>query len=267
LGAARTEAARDALLDALNHRVSRARMAAASALGNWRGDAAVGRALARVVRQDQSYYAVGSAAAALGRARFSGAAPVLKAALRRSSHREVIRQQALVGLARLGDGEELPTILAMARPGIHQRVRGQALALAAVLAMDLPKESRRPVRETAEERLRDPLYFVRRGAIQALQTLGDPAAIGELQAAAERDVEGAVRIEARVAIERLRAGGGPDEALKRLRDEVDELRRRERELSDRVSRLEPAPAAKRPTAKPKSTTTRSSRTGPKRRVR
>ena len=241
LGETRSPAARAALLEALEHPESKVRAAAARALGAWRADDEVGRALALVIQKDRSYLAAGNAAAALGRTRSRNAATELKKALQRDSQREVIRLSALAGLAALQDERQLPLILDMARPGPHQRVRSAALSRAADLARNLPPEQRRPVREVAEETLRDPLYFARRGAIDALRRLGDAGAIGALEAAVERDVEGAVRHEARVAIESLRAGATREEALKNLRDEVDALRRSGDELRSRLEKLEPAP--------------------------
>jgi aminopeptidase N len=241
LGEARSPAARTALLEALEHPESKVRAAAARALGAWRGDDEVGRALALAIQKDRSYLAAGSAAAALGRTRARNAATELKKALQRDSQREVIRISALSGLAALQDERQLPLVLDMARPGPHQRVRSAALSCAAELARNLPPEQRRPVREVAEEMLRDPLYFVRRGAVGALRRLGDADAIGTLEALVRRDVEGAIRHEARVAIESLRAGVTREEALKNLRDEVDALRRAGDELRSRLEKLEPAP--------------------------
>jgi aminopeptidase N len=210
-------------------------------LGAWRTDDEVGRALALVIQKDRSYLAAGNAAAALGRTRARNAATELKKALQRDSQREVIRISALTGLAALQDERQLPLILEMARPGLHQRVRSAALSRAADLARNLPPEQRRPVREAAEEMLRDPLYFARRGAIDALRRLGDASAIGALEAVIERDLEGAVRHETRVAIESLRSGATREEALKNLRDELDALRRSGDDLRSRLEKLEPAP--------------------------
>jgi HEAT repeat protein len=133
----------------------------------------------------------------------------------------------------------------MSKPGPHARVRGHALAEAGKLARVLPTESRQPVREAAETALHDDMYFVRLGAIRSLQRLGDPGAIAPLRDAVARDVEGAVRLEARVAIEKLRSGDDHESALKQLREEVEALGRRETELRDRIGRLEPAPKASR----------------------
>jgi aminopeptidase N len=208
----------------------------------------VGRALALVIQKDRSYLAAGSAAVALGRTRARNAATELKKALQRDSQREVIRISALAGLAAMQDERVLPLILEMTRPGLHQRVRSSALSRAADVARNLPPEQRRPVREVAEEMLRDPLYFVRRGAIDALRRLGDASATGALEATVQRDLEGAVRSEARVAIESLRAGVTREEALKNLREEIDALRRSGDALRSRLEKLEPAP---KPSGKPR----------------
>jgi aminopeptidase N len=240
LGQTRTAPARAALLEALGHPESKVRTAAARALGAWRGDDEVGRALAAVIQKDRSYYAAGAAAASLGRIRARNAATELKKALQRESQRETIRISALTGLAALQDERQLPVILETARPGLHERVRSAALARAADLAVNLPAEQRRPVREAAEDALHDALYFVRRGAIESLRRLGDAGAIDALRALEERDVEGAVRHEARVAIEDLRAGRGREDALQNLRDEVEKLRKSGDEMKARLEKLEPA---------------------------
>ena len=240
LGETRTPAARTALLEALEHPISRVRAAVATALGGWRGDDEIGRALAVVIQRDRSYYAVAAALAALGRTRARNAVAELKKALQRDSHREVIRISALAGLAALDDERQLPVILEMSRPGHHQRVRGAALERAADLAKSLPPEQRRPVREAAEATLRDPLYFARRGAVASLRRLGDAGAIGALQATVERDLEGAVRHGARLAIQELIAGRSREEALKNLREEIESLRQSSREMKSRLEKLEPA---------------------------
>jgi aminopeptidase N len=247
LGETRAPAARTALLETLEHPESRVRGAAARALGAWRGDDEVGRALAAVMQKDRSYYAIAGAAASLGSIRARNAPAELKKALQRDSQREVIRISALAGLAALEDERQLPVILEMSKPGHHQRVRGAALVRAADLAAGLAPEQRRPVREAAEEALRDPLYFVRRGAVDALRRLGDAGAVGALRATIERDVEGAVRHEARLAAEELIAGRSREEALKNLREEVESLRQSSQEMKARLEKLEPA---RTPTVKP-----------------
>jgi aminopeptidase N len=238
LGRAQGAAARGALLGGLQHPHSRVRTAVAAALGSFHGDDGVEAALARAVERDRSYAVAGAAAASLGSIGARGSVPVLLKALDRASHRGVIAQGALRGLAALRSAEHLPAILLRSRPGVDARVRSAALVAAARLARSLGHEQRDEVRRVAEQGLLDPLYFVRRGAIRGLEVLGDTEAIPALRATIERDVEGAVRYEARVAVHALREGTSREEELGVVRGELDELRRANRELRDRVDRLE-----------------------------
>ena len=240
LGQAQGEAARDALLAGLGHPRSRVRTAVAAALGGFHGDDAVAAALLKTLRNDRSYTAAGAAAAALGRIGAVRAVPDLIKAADRASHRGLVASGALRGLAALRDPQHLDAILERAQPGREQRVRAVALVAAAALARSTGREQRDEVRRFAERSLRDPLYFVRRGAIKALEDLGDPGAIPALRATIDRDVEGAVRYEARVAIDGLRRASGDDRALGQLRDEVEELRKSNRDLRDRVDGIDPA---------------------------
>jgi aminopeptidase N len=238
LGRAQGEAARRALIGALQHPHSRVRTAVAGALGGFRGDDDVATALRRTLKRDRSDYAAAAAAAALGSVGAEGAGKDLEAALGRQSHRDVIPQAALRGLADLRRPEHLVTVLAQARPGVSQRVRATALVAAARLARALGREQREEVARVAFISLRDPLYFVRRGAIRGLELMGDESAIPALQATVDRDVEGAVRYEARVAIRNIREGSMREHDVAAIRDELEAVRRANRELRDRVGRLE-----------------------------
>ncbi|HEV3232037.1 MAG TPA: M1 family aminopeptidase [Candidatus Dormibacteraeota bacterium] len=243
LGATRTEAAKQALIAALGGGAAtteaRVRTAAATALAAFRGDGEVAAALTAAL-DDASYYAAAAAARSLGRIRAASSLDGLRRALTLDSHRDVIRATALDGLASLRDATVLPEILELARPGWFSRLRAAALLQAANLARNLPPEQRTPAREAAEAALFDPLYFVRRGAIQALVVLGDAAAVGPLRALLARDVEGAVRGECRVAIETLLRGTGREAEIRNLRDEVERLSQAETALRERVAKLEPA---------------------------
>ncbi|HEY8739726.1 MAG TPA: M1 family aminopeptidase [Candidatus Dormibacteraeota bacterium] len=241
LGEAQGEVARRALLVGLGHPHSRVRTAVASALGKFHGDDEVAAALTRTLNRDRSYAAAAAAAVSLGSVGGGRAGALLEKAAERPSHREVIAQAALRGLAELRAPEHLGMVLAHARPGVHQRVRAAALVAAARLARAIGREQREEVRDVAERSLRDPLYFVRRGAIRSLEILGDEEAIPALRATVDRDVEGAVRYEARVAIHDLREGSTHAQELAGIREELETLRRANTRLRSRVDKLEGAP--------------------------
>jgi aminopeptidase N len=238
LGMAQGDAARQALIAALAHPHSRVRTAVATALGGFRGDEAVTAALLRTLARDRSYTAAGAAAGSLGRIGASSAAPALERAADRSSHRAAVAAGALRGMAALNNPALLDAVLTRARPGRPPRLRAAALVAAARLARGTGREQREEVRRVAEQSLRDPLYFVRRGACVCLETLGDLEAIPALQATVDRDVEGAVRYEARVAIDGLRRGVPRDREVSAVQDDLEELRKANRELRDKVAAIE-----------------------------
>ena len=238
LGAARTSGARAALLAGLGDKSSRVRTAVAAALGGWREDEEVGEALARAINGDSSYAVAGAAATSLGQVRTPNAARALQKAAKTRSFRDIIAVGALNGLAALRDPAQVPVILAESRPPRSSRLRGAALDAAARLARELPEEHRHPVREAAEAALLDPLYFVRRGACSALQTLGDSRALPALRAAEARDVEGAIRYGARIAINSLVQGKTKEEELNNLKDELEKLRLSGIDMKERLEKLE-----------------------------
>ena len=242
LGDARGTEARALLLQALEHPQAKVRAAAAAALGTWRGDDEVGKALAASLQRDKSYMVAAAAAGAIGKVRSRNALTELKRALQRDSYREQVRIKALAGLADLHDEKALPLILEMTAPVHHAFVRWNALESAATLARALGPESRTLVRDAAEQALHDPSYFARRGAVRALEKLGETDAVPALRATIERDVEGQIRYQARVAIERLVRGEAREDELRNLREEVERLRQQDDELRQRLDRISPATA-------------------------
>ncbi|HEV3234778.1 MAG TPA: M1 family aminopeptidase [Candidatus Dormibacteraeota bacterium] len=240
LGAARTDAARAALVRGLAAKSSRVRTAVATALGSWREDEEVAAALARTIVEDSSYNAAGAAATSLGKLKTPGAAEILRRAVETPSYRDIIASGAINGLVALRDAANLASILEQTMPPRSSRLRAISLEAAARLARELPEEHRPPVREAAEAALHDPLYFVRRGACAALQALGDDRAIPALRAVEARDIEGAIRYAARVAVLLLMQGRTKEDELNNLKDEVEKLRRSGIEMKERVEKLEAA---------------------------
>jgi aminopeptidase N len=237
LGRAQTADARAALLKGLRHRDSRVRSQVAGALGGFAEDEEVARALTRTLARDESYFAAAAAAHALGRVGGAAAVQPLIAAIGRPSHADVISESALRGLAATGRPPALPAVLDASSPGRPPRVRATALGAAAELARRSSREDRERVARVAERSLRDPLYFVRRGAIGCLGALRDPAAIPALEAVLDRDLEAGVRSDARGVIESLR--GDPREAdLNAVRAEVEGVRKQNIELRRRLEIME-----------------------------
>ena len=240
LGALRTDAARDALIAALDGvRDGKARRAIAGALGGFRGDAVAADALvARIERGDPSYFVEASACTALGRTRSERAPAVLRAAAARESWADVIRQGAYRGLAEARDDTAVPFLLEGLRWGRPTQGRRVAALSLAALARGRRDRDARDVREQLELLLDDKDFRVQAAAIEAVAIIGDPAAIPALQLVVDRALDGRLRRRAREVIRDLGDGAGAAEELRRLRDELDELRQQSGRLRERLDRLE-----------------------------
>jgi aminopeptidase N len=240
LGRLRTPAARDRLIHALAAEVHpRARRMIARALGEFVHDAQAGAALAHVVeRGDASYFVEAEAALALGKTRTARAGELLRVAASRDSYIDVIRQYAYRGLAEARDDSALGLLIEGLRWGrVPQGRRAAAMALAALIRGRRDREAR-DVRERIELLLADHDFRVQAAAIEALAVIGDPAAIGALRRLVDRELDGRLRRRSKEVIRDLEDGTSVGEDVRRLRDELGELRALAGALRERIEKLE-----------------------------
>ena len=247
LGQLRTDTARDALIAALAaEKEPRARRPIAAALGGFRHDERAADALARLIEHgDASYFVEAAACLALGQTRSPRAPAVLRAAAARPSWTDVIRQHAFKGLAEARDDSAIGFLvegLAWGRPS--QGRRAAAMALAQLVKGRRDRDARE-VRDRLEDRLEDKDFRLQAAAIEALAIVGDPATIPALQRVVDRELDGRLRRRAREVIRDLGDGAPSAEELRRLRDEVDELRQVSGRLRERLDRIEATAADKR----------------------
>lgn len=240
LGVMRTPSARDQLALALAAEAHpRARRFVAKALGDFVGDAPAADALARVVeRGDASYFVEAEACLALGRTRSPRAGELLRRAAERPSFTDVIRQHAFRGLAEARDDSALPLLLEATRWGhITQGRRAASSALAHLVRGRRDREAR-DVRERLELLLSDRDFRVQAAAIEALHVIGDPAAIGPLRAMTGRELDARLTRRGREVIRDLEEGTPVSEDVRRLRDDLVELRSLVGSLRERIDLLE-----------------------------
>ena len=255
LGRMRTPTARDQLIKRLAGEVHpRARRMIARALGEFVLDQAAGAALAKVVQKgDASYFVEAEACLALGKTRTARAGELLRVAAGRESFTDVIRQHAYRGLAEARDDGALGLLVDGTKWGRPtQGRRAAASALAQLMRGRRDRESR-DVRERIELLLADKDFRVQAAAVEALAIIGDPAAIGSLRKMIDRELDGRLRRRGKEVIRDLEEGAPLADDVKRLRDEVGELRTIAAGLRERVELLEarsaPAPAAGKPKKK------------------
>src|SRR5690606_34192897 len=233
----------------------RARRMIARALGEFVHDAEAGSALAAVVQNgDASYFVEAEACLALGKTRTARAGELLRQAATRESFTDVIRQHAYRGLAE-ARADSAVRLLAegtkWGRPPPGRRAAAGALAL---LRRGRRDREARDVRERLELLLTDRDFRVQAAAIEALNVIGDPAAIPALRRMTERELDGRLRRRGKEVIRDLGEGAPLAEDVRRLRDEVGELRTLTAALRERIELLEathkPAPAPAARAAKP-----------------
>lgn len=237
LGAIRTTAARDALLRHAGITDHKARRAVAAALGQFRGDAAALDALTPLARHDDSYFVESEANRSIGKLRVDGAFETIASNIDRPSYREVVRAGCLDGLVELRDERAFELILLSARYGAPQATRAAAVTALARLATFF--EARK--KETGDQLaafLDDPDFRVRIAAMNGLRTLEDPAWAPRLDDMAVRELDGrGIRV-AREAAAALRKGTQQTEEVKRLREDLEQLRADNARLVERMEKLE-----------------------------
>jgi len=248
LGAVRTPTARDRLIKRLKAEVHpRARRIIVRALGDFVHDTAAAAALAAVVEKgDASYFVEAEACLALGRTRSPRAGELLRQAATRESFTDVIRQHAYRGLAEARDDSALGMLVDGLRWGRPTQGRRAAANALAQLVRGRRDREARDVRERVELLLIDRDFRVQAAAIEALAVVGDPGAIAALQRMVDRELDGRLRRRGKEVIRDLGEGAPLAEDVRRLRDEVGELRTLAAGLRERIEMIEAKdkPAAK-----------------------
>lgn len=232
LAKCRGDVARAALIAAAkNDAKSFVRRDALAALANYPHDesrAAVRQAIAH----DQSYFAIAEALKSLGKIDGKAGRELLRKHLEVPSHDEVIVKFAGNALVELKDKASADIIAAQLKQATTPERR---VALVAVLAK--LKEGDADVKQMLYDLLANQRVNIRRSAIEALVALGDSAALEALNAQREKEeIPGVVN-----AI---------DEALVKIRDkqpataamrkEIEALRKQNRDLEQRLKKLEAA---------------------------
>jgi aminopeptidase N len=244
LAQVRTERAKRALLDNVALKDPKGRRAVVSALGSFKRDPEVFRALRDICRRgDKSYFVEGEAARALGRLRMPGIIPVLEPMLKRQSFQDVIAQGAVDGLAETMEKEAWEVVEPLTRYGKPSFVRRQAVTAVGKLAE--PAEKKREAVELLAELLRDPQFRVQLATFDAAQALGDRRMIYPIEGTPYRD--GRSQRSAREASRALREGAPQAKEVASLREELDKLKEETRKLRERLEVVE-APGAKKPAA-------------------
>ncbi len=142
------------------------------------------------------------------------------------------------GLAHLRDVRAIDTLIEYTEWGHHQNARRAAVDALGILGPLADDPTRLRVRERLEALLADPWLRVQLSATNALAALKDVRAVGALNAASSRALDGRLRRTAQVAVRTLTEGADKGAELRGLKDEVEKLQQENQKLKDRLTKLE-----------------------------
>jgi aminopeptidase N len=239
LGEIKTQAAREAIVAAMKSEAHpKARRGLVRALGAFRHDGAAQEAAAEKLHQgDASYFVEAESAITLARTRATTAFDSLEEAMKRPSYLDVIESQCLAGMAELRDERGIDVALEAAKYG--KPIIGRRAAISALGALGAYHPTRKKqILELLVEMLEDPDFRARIAAVEALRVLGEADAGGALARAERRDLDGRVRRRAREVQKSLAQRSAQEEAVRGLRESVEKLEAENRDLKERLLKIE-----------------------------
>jgi aminopeptidase N len=239
----------DGVLLGLHDRNAKVRRATVESLGQISTDASY-KALKSLVEQgDASYYVEASALRSLGRvaaSRSSNATQdedvlnlIDRVLTQRQGWNEVVRSGAIGALSQLKTSEAaLNLILKYTELGVPQPLR-----LASIRALGAISTGQNSVNvDRILERLkllsRETFFLTQVAVASALGQMETIKAIGILQSLADQTPDGRVRRIAEESIQTVQKNAGSDQAVKQLREDLDQLKKENQELKSRLETLE-----------------------------
>jgi aminopeptidase N len=238
LGKIATDAALEALRTGLDDKDSRVRTAVLASFQSFPEHTELIPVLRRALEQEESYYARGAAATALGafESRRAEIVPLLLSALNQESFRETVRAAAIKALARIEPAEAYGPALRLARYGAPIDSRDEALEALVSIAQE-DRRRRAEIRATLEDYLNDPSFVLREKAYQVLGSLGDAGSIPAIERRARTEAEDRQRRNAEKAVLEIRARAAEGREEQALRDRVEQLERETEVLKEQLRQV------------------------------
>ena len=235
LGKSHAAWARDLLLESIAHAHPKVRRAVADALGEFT-EPAVAAALIAPATGDESYFVQRAALNALGKTRGKKAFKILRDAARKTSWNGTIESGAALGLGELADPRATPVLVELTKPGGDVTARSAAL-LGLARQGELLESERAAAVDAIVSGLRDPNFFIARGAVLAAEHLADKHFLEPLDRLAETGFDGRLRRDAADAAARIRDAQKTPAAVTGLRTDLDALREEHRKIQEKLDAL------------------------------
>ncbi|NER84870.1 MAG: aminopeptidase, partial [Leptolyngbya sp. SIO1D8] len=241
--------ATEALLKGLQDSHPKVRRAVVTALNKVKTSESY-RALAELVKQgDASYYVEAAAARSLGKigaSQLSGlpdaaeTLTLLETLLReRAGWNEVVRSGALGGVSQFKTSEAaLCLILQYTEPGVPSMLRLGAVRALGEVSTGQNKPNIDRILERLEAISREPQFLTQMTVIAALGMMEDVGAVRVLQGIADHIDDGRVRRRAEEAMQKVSKAIEKDEAVAKLQQDLEELKKANQEMKSRLEELE-----------------------------
>jgi aminopeptidase N len=239
--------AMEALTAGLEDTDARVRRAVVESLGKFKLLPSYERVLAIATQGDASYYTEAAALRTLGgmvtgvlKDKQAEAIALYREVLaQRGGWNEMVRSGAIGGLSRLKTSPDAVALISeYTAPGTPQALRLAAIrALGAVSTGQTPDQVEL-IAQQLEAIAAESFFLTQVAVSSALGQMQTQSAIAILQALADQTPDGRVRRMAEEAVKRVQKNLGSDQAVKQLRNELDQLKKDNQDLKSRLAKLE-----------------------------
>ncbi|MBD0361908.1 MAG: M1 family metallopeptidase, partial [Coleofasciculus sp. C3-bin4] len=237
----------EALIAGLNDEDARVRRSVVEALCKIKTTESYDALKQLLEKGDASYYVEASAASALGKMvsanlkdKEDEVLQLLTNVLReRAGWNEVVRSGAIAGLSQMKSSPvALEVILEYTTPSVPQPLRLSAIRALGTISTGQTPSNTEWILEQLEELSGESFFLTQVAVASALGQMETAKAIGVLRSLSEQTPDGRVRRLAEEAIQKVQKNVGSDQAVKQLREELDQLKRENQELKSRMENLE-----------------------------
>ena len=249
LASVKLDQAVEGLLKGLKDKAPRVRRAVVQALGDIKTPESYKALKAIADKGDKSYYVESAAIQSLGKvgaADYEGKVKekktlkLLEGILKeREGWNEVIRSGAIGALSQFKASEDaLEIVLKYTEPGVPQALRLAAIRALGTISTGQSKPNVERILDRLDTIAGESFFLTQVSAVIALGSMETPRAMGILQSLADHTPDGRVRRRAQEAVQKVQKAIGKDQAVEKLKQEIDELKKTNQDLMSRLENLE-----------------------------
>jgi aminopeptidase N len=248
LATVKLDQAFDSLLKGLEDADARVRKATVQAIAKIKTTASYQALKPIAEKGDASYYVESAAVSGIGsilgsahdREHEAEAIQLFQSVLAdRRGWNEVVRSGAIAGLSQLKTSEAaLQLILENTVAGIPQALRLAAIRALGTISTGQPAAGLERILNRLSELSGETFFLTQMATVGALGQMETTKAIGILRSMANQTPDGRVRRNAEEAISKVQKAAGSDQAVKKMQEELDQLKKDNQDLRSRLETLE-----------------------------